>query len=148
MRRRFSLFTYHDLRRMMPGVVQNHHTIMKSPLLTVVLFSLCLGSCASVGKATGFTRKVPASVASQGGWASFKYRVLETPLEWNESFNPLFEPGDLGYPESAERLHRKNIRWITGNFGYGVYEDMQEDAMLAELREVTAATEAGDVIAD
>lgn len=48
---------------------------------------------------------------------------LATPPEWENTPNPLFEPGSDA-SDDAEQLHRENIRLITQNPAYELCEEL------------------------
>lgn len=61
-----------------------------SLLLVLLLAALLLPSCA----ATGFGRKAPVSVASQGPGKAFLWSMATCPETWDKGINPLdtFQP--------------------------------------------------------
>lgn len=89
-------------------------------LIATCLVPLLFASCAS----TGFFRTVP--VDRKGGWSEFQFRVLEAPPEWNQDVNPLNKPGDDDYETSVAKLHRGNLREITSNPAYDLFNALQE----------------------
>lgn len=81
-------------------------------LLTLTIAAMC-ASCAD----TGFYRtELPVS-----------QRILTAPDWWAKEFNPLNKPGDDDQLPTVEELHRGNIRAITVNPGYQLWEELQAD---------------------
>ena len=58
---------------------------MRNHLLLLIFVALLVPSCA----ATGFGRKAPASIASQGPTKAFLWSMTTCPDTWDKSLNPL-----------------------------------------------------------
>lgn len=81
-------------------------------ILAIAITALC-ASCAD----TGFYRTdLPVS-----------QRILTAPDWWAKDLNPLDQPGHDGELPTVEELHRGNIRAITTNSGYDLWDELHEN---------------------
>lgn len=102
---------------------------MKTKLIlaTLAILALVSCSCGNIGAATGFTREVPVSVKDKGLAESLQFLILEAPEEWDAELQPLNEPGSFDWPDSYIELHRGNVREITQNPVFELWEEMNNE---------------------
>ena len=75
----------------------------------------------------GLTQAVPVSVAQNGKLATIIYQISTVPDDWAHDISPMDQPGESAFPyPDPATIHRGNIRSITNNPAFELWEELHE----------------------